>query len=70
MDHLLHTRVTSTDSEPDVDDLPDIELTPARAEPDVSTPTLRSKFEGTSMPAVVQCSTGEIRAPHRLIEEL
>ena len=41
VDDLLHSRVTSTDSESDVDDVPDLQLTPAPAEPDVSTPTLR-----------------------------
>ena len=41
VDHLLHSRVTSTDSESDFDDVPDLQLTPAPAEPDVSTPTLR-----------------------------
>ena len=68
--HLLHSRVTSTDSEPEVDDVSDIELTPAWAEPDVSTLTPRSESEGTSMLVAVQHSTREIRAPHRLIEEL
>ena len=31
MNHLLHTRVISTDDEPDVNDVPDLELTPAQA---------------------------------------
>ena len=70
VDHLLHTRVPSTDSESDVDDVPDLELTPAPAEPDVSTPTPRLESESTSMPVAVRRSTREIRAPHRLIEEL
>ena len=70
MDHLLHSRVTSTDSEPDVDDVPDLELTPAPAESHVSTPTPRFKSASTSMPVAVRCSARQIRAPHRLIEEL
>ena len=39
---LLYTRVISTNGEPDVEDVPDLELTPSQAESDVSTPTLRS----------------------------
>ena len=46
MDHSL-SRVTST---PDVDDVPDLELTPAS---DVSTFTLRFESESTTMPVAV-----------------
>ena len=71
VDHfLLHSTVTSTDSEPDVDDVPDLELTPAQTESDVSTATLRSEDEGTNMPVAVQHSTRDLKAPHKLIEEL
>ena len=63
-------RVTSIDSEPDVDDVPDLELTPAQTESDVFNPTLRSKDKGTNMPVAVQHSTRDLKAPHRLIEEL
>ena len=71
VDHfLLHSRVTSTDSEPDVDNVPDLELIPAQTESYVFTPTLRSEDEGTNMPVAVQHSTRDLRAPHRLIEEL
>ena len=67
VNHLLHSRLTSTDSDSNVDDVPDLELTHA---PDVSTPTPRLESKSTTMPVVVQHSTREIRAPHRLIEEL
>ena len=70
VDHLLHSRVTSTDSESDVYDVPDLELTPAPAQPDVFTATPRLEPESTSMPVAVRHSNREIRAPHRLIEEL
>ena len=63
MDHLLHSRVTSTDSEPDLDYVPDIELTPVRTEPDVSTPTARSESEGTRMPVAVQRNTRDQGTP-------
>ena len=59
VDHLLHSRVTRTDSESDVDDVPDLELTPAPAEPDVSTPTLRYESDSTTMPVAVRRSTRE-----------
>ena len=62
--------MTSTDSEPDVDDVPDLELTDIRVEPDVSTPTPGSESEGTSMPVAARCSTREIRGSHRLIARI
>ena len=56
MDRLLHSRVTSNDSESDVDD---VSVNTCLAELDVSTPTPRSESEGTSMLVAVQCSTIE-----------
>ena len=64
--HVDHfARVTSTDSEPDVDDVPDLELRPAQTESDVFTPTLRSKDKGTNMPVAVQHSTRDLKVPQR-----
>lgn len=62
--------MTSFNSEPDVDDVPDLELTPALVEPEVSNATLRSDSESTGMLMVVRRSSREIRAPQRLIDEL
>ena len=47
VDQLLHSKVTSIDSEPDPDDVPDLELTPTLVEPEVSNATPRSESEGT-----------------------
>ena len=69
VDHLLHSRMTSTNSESDTDDLLDLQLTPASAEPDVSSCTPRLESESTSMPVAMRRSTRKIRTPHRLIEE-
>ena len=69
VDHLLHSTVTSTNSEADGDHVPDLVLIPAPAEPDALTPTPKFESESTSMSVAVQCSTRETRAPHRLFEE-
>ena len=53
MDHLLYSRATGIDSEPDFDDVPDLELTTATAGPDVYTPTMRFDSKSTTMPVAV-----------------